>query len=261
MTLTIDIGNTRVKWVLFQDEAVIDNGVFGYTLDTFKDCFIRAAISLEGAELVISNVAGNKIEESLTGILETSGCKNYMYVQTQIEQCGVTNAYSDFSRLGVDRWLAMIAGFNHEKRAEGESVCIIDCGTAMTLDIVDGGGHHLGGLITPGYRLMRSVLIQKTNNIKGIDTNPDVASMGLAKTTDDAVRQGCVQLLVGGLSDMLSRYSENKKNEMCCIVTGGDADWVTNLLRVEAMHEPMLVNLGLCHVFRASLKAETKGCT
>ena len=254
MILTIDVGNTRVKWVLFQGEAISGSGAFEYLPDSFKECFIKAGLKLEGIEVVVSSVMGGRVEKILTQIFKSSKCKRYAYAQTQVEQCGVINSYADASRLGVDRWLAMIAGFNHAKRAQGESVCIIDCGTAMTLDVVDASGHHLGGVITPGYRLMQSMLFQQTNGIYELDANTNIFEMNLANTTDDAVRQGCVQLLVGGLSNMVSRYSENNKDKMCCIVTGGDAGWVTNLLEIEVVHEPVLVNQGLWFVSKELLK-------
>lgn len=258
MILTIDVGNTRVKWVLYQGEKIADNGVFEYSLNTFKDSFIVAMPSLEGVTIFIGNVAGARLEKMLTEVLETSGCKNYVYAQTEAEQCGVVNSYADFSRLGVDRWLGMIAGFHHGKRAEGDSVCIIDCGTAITLDVVDPNGRHLGGVIAPGYRLMRSMLNQKTNDINALETNESVSSICLANTTDDAVRQGCAQLLVGGLARMISRYSESQKNKMCCIVTGGDGGWVADLLEVEVVYESMLVNQGLWYMSKELLKIRAK---
>jgi len=256
MILTIDIGNTRVKWLLFHGEAVAENGVFEYNLDTFKGSFINAGIPLKGAVIVIANVAGSRIENMLTEIIEASKCKSYEYAQTQKSQCGVVNSYADFSRLGIDRWLAMVAGFNHKTRADDEAVCIIDCGTAMTLDVVDASGRHLGGVIAPGYRLMQSMLVEKTSDIDELEAGMAVSGVHLAKQTDEAVRQGCAQLLVGGLNRMIARYGESQKNKMCCIVTGGDGNWVAELLEIEVVVEPMLVNQGLWCVFKSDKKSQ-----
>lgn len=255
MILTIDIGNTRVKWLLFHGEVAAENGVFEYKLDTFKNSFISEGVPLKGAAIVIANVAGSRLEKILTELLEVSECESYVYAQTQKRQCGIVNSYTDCSRLGVDRWLAMIAGFKHKKRAEGESVCVIDCGTAMTLDVVDASGCHLGGVIAPGYRLMQSMLVEKTSDINEFEADMAVSSVHLAKQTNDAVRQGCIQLLVGGLDRMIARYAESQKNKMCCIVTGGDAGWVAKLLESEAVIEPMLVNHGLWYVSKRNKKS------
>jgi len=248
MILTIDIGNTRVKWVLYEDHLVVSDGAFAYTSDTFSEAVVNAEIPLKNVEAIISNVAGPCVERQLTGVLDASGCKKYVYAQTQREQCGVTNAYDDFSRLGVDRWLAMIAGFNHQKRLPEESICVIDCGTAITLDVMDNEGCHLGGVIAPGFQLMQSELMRKTSDINRIDEYVAVENLCLAKSTEGAVHQGCAQLLVGGLDRMISKYSDEQKNRMRVIVTGGDGAWVAKLLATEAQFESLLVNNGLWHV-------------
>jgi len=245
MILTVDIGNTRVKWVLYKDLLVVSDGVFVYTPDTFSEAVVNAGMPLKDVEVIISNVAGAHVERQLTGILDASGCKKYVYAQTQREQCGVTNAYDDFSRLGVDRWLAMVAGFNHQERLPEESVCVIDCGTAVTLDVVDNEGCHLGGVIAPGFRLMQSVLKRKASDINGLDEYTAVENLCLAKSTEGAVHQGCAQLLVGGLDRMIARYSDEQKNKMRIIVTGGDGAWVAKLLAADVQFESLLVNNGL----------------
>ena len=229
---------------------MISDGVFSYTLDSFSEAVTNAQMPLKDVAVVISNVSGLQIERLLTEILDVSKCKTYMYAQTKKEQCGVTNSYNDFSRLGVDRWLAMIAGFNHEKRQPEESVCIIDCGTAVTLDVMDSRGCHLGGVIAPGFRLMQSILVREASDISGLDISVDVLSMCLAKSTDSAVHQGCAQLLVGGLERMISRYSNDQENKMRIIVTGGDGAWVGKLLAVDTLFEPLLVNDGLRQISR-----------
>lgn len=245
MILTVDIGNTRVKWVLYQDSVMLDHGVFGYTLETFREVVASAKMPLKDVEVFISNVSGLETERLFIEILNASGCKKYVFAQSQREQCGVTNSYGDFSQLGVDRWLAMIAGFNHEKKLPEESVCVIDCGTAVTLDMVDTRGIHLGGVIAPGFQLMRSMLLQSANGISGLSKSMDVSSMSLAKTTDEAVDQGCAQILIGGLDAMISRYFSCQSSNMCCLVTGGDGAWVAGSLEFEALFVPMLVNDGL----------------
>jgi len=248
MTLTIDIGNTRVKWVLYQGALVQADGVFCYTPDTFSADVTDAKMPFKGAEVLVSNVSGGNVERLLREILEVSECKKYSYAQTKQKQCGVVNSYTDFSQLGIDRWLAMIAGFNHKDRLPGEAVCVIDCGTAVTLDVVDGRGRHLGGLIMPGLAIMQSMLMRETSNIDSFNVAKGVSSMHLEKATDIAISQGCAQILVGGLDAMISRYSGEQGKNMLCLIAGGDGAWVAKSLTVENVYEPLLVNKGLWHV-------------
>ena len=248
MILTIDIGNTRVKWVLYKGALELADGVFCYTLDTFSADIAGAKVPFKGAEVLVSNVSGGGVERLLREILDASECEKYLYVKTKQKQCGVVNSYADFSQLGIDRWLAMIAGFNHKDRMPGEAVCVIDCGTAVTLDVVDSRGFHLGGVITPGLAIMQSMLMRETSNIDSFNISKGVSSMRLEKATDVAISQGCAQLLVGGLDAMISRYSGEQGKNMLCLITGGDGAWVAESLAVDNVYEPLLVNKGLWHV-------------
>jgi len=245
MILTIDIGNTRVKWVLYQDALAQADGVFCYTQDTFSVDVANAKMPFKGVDVIVGNVSGESVERKLTEILATSECKKFSYAQTMQKQCGVVNSYDDFTRLGVDRWLAMIAGFNHKKKNPGESVCIIDCGTAVTLDVVDSKGCHLGGVIMPGLAMMQLMLTRETNDIEAFNVSQGVAGMRLENATGHAVSQGSAQLLIGGLEAMISRYSSGEANNMLCFVTGGNGAWVAKSLAAEVLHEPLLVNQGL----------------
>jgi len=248
MTLTIDIGNTRVKWVLYKGALEQAVGAFCYTLDTFSLDVAGAKMPFKGAVVLISNVSGNGIKSLLKEVLDASGCEKYSYAQTKQNQCGVVNSYADFSQLGIDRWLAMIAGFNHKVRLPGEAVCVIDCGTAVTLDVVDSKGCHLGGLIAPGLAMMQSMLMRETGNIDPFNVSKGVSNMCLERATGAAVSQGCAQLLVGGLDEMISRYSGEQEQNMICLVTGGDGAWVAKSLAADNVYEPLLVNKGLWHV-------------
>ena len=81
------------------------------------------------------------------------------YAHTQAYYQGLTVAYQDERRLGVDRWLAMLAA---RQAAAGQGVCVVDCGSALTLDVVDHEGRHLGGYIVPGLAMMESALLNNT---------------------------------------------------------------------------------------------------
>ena len=79
-----------------------------------------------------------------------------------LESGSVRNGYEDIAQLGVDRWAAIVGAYTHF----GSAVCIVDAGTAVTVDLVRDGGRHLGGLIVPGLQLMRSSLEQDTEDIE-----------------------------------------------------------------------------------------------
>src|SRR5690606_18957451 len=82
------------------------------------------------------------------GLSELLGVKVSVAAPAQ-QLGGVVNGYSDFSRLGMDRWLAMVGAFD----LCGCACVVLDLGTATTVDLVSGEGVHIGGYITPGLGL------------------------------------------------------------------------------------------------------------
>lgn len=118
--------------------------------------------------------------------------------RTEARCAGVTNSYADPSRMGVDRWLAMLAGY---ARAGG-ACCVVDCGSAITVDLVADDGGHRGGFIMPGLHLMRVGLLGNTSQI---DVRHQlVGDCEPGCSTEEAVANG-LQLMLAGLAERVAR--------------------------------------------------------
>ena len=130
---------------------------------------------------------------------------------------GVTNNYEDMSRLGVDRWLAMLAAY----RASKGACVIVDAGTALTIDIVSGTGQHQGGYIVPGLGLMAASLEQNTS-IR-LTEPPPPASLVPGHATDAAVRNGTLAAVVSLVQQVLLRISAQEP-DVKLYLSGGDAE-------------------------------------
>jgi len=246
--LAIDIGNSRIKWGLFQGCEIIRQHAFEYafTSTSLEQLLDNEDMPVEGNKLVISNVAGDEVKETLVNWLNARGCDDYLFAKTGLKLCGVTNAYEMPDALGVDRWLAIVAAYHHVMRSSDESVCVIDCGTAITLDVVNCQGMHMGGLIMPGLQTMREALLRKTKAVRIDMQNRDIEVEGrLASSTEDAVDQGCAQLMVEGLSAIVKKHQHNERAKLLCLVTGGDGSWVAKKMGVMNTFDPYLVFNGL----------------
>jgi type III pantothenate kinase len=101
--------------------------------------------------------------------------------------CGITNTYRVPERLGIDRFLAMVAA---RRAADDAPVVVIGCGTALTLDAVDASGMQQQGLIAPSPELMLDALRGAT----AIDrANPEAFTQDETDDTARALRQGCAR--------------------------------------------------------------------
>ena len=158
------------------------------------------------------------------------------------EMSGVRNGYEEFERLGLDRWLAMLGGF---QLASGACL-VLDFGTAVTADFISRDGEHLGGFICPGMPLMRNQLRTHTRRIRYGDLAAERALESLVpgRTTVEAVERGCSLMLRGFVLTQLELARSYWGDDFAVFLTGGDADLVSEIVP-EARVVPDLVFVGL----------------
>ena len=231
MILEIDAGNTSLKWRWRGSAA---NSVRGpVQLES------ELAHASRPEEVLVCNVRGAELEADLAAWVARKWDLLPRFARVARACGGVKIQYPDPSRLGADRWLAMLAGF---RRAAG-SCLIVDSGTALTIDVIDDGGLHLGGYIMPGLQALRSSLLRNTE-IRLPPGNGE-ESVAPGNDTGDAVRNGTLFMLSGAVRTALERFGREEEKPML-ILTGGDATLLERELgRDVALIVPDLVLDGL----------------
>ena len=237
MILELDVGNTRIKWrqISASDGACIAAGVVSDAEE------LLAVTELRQVPLMVRmcSVRGGDLNQQLQ---QWSADSYGLEIQTALVSAscgGVSNQYADPARLGIDRWLAMLAAF---KRAAGPCV-VIDGGTAFTVDVLNSHGQHRGGYIVPGLALMRGALEANTR-IRLSEDNPE-ASRELGHSTDDAVRNGTLSALLALIARVAQSVS-GPKSQAKLYFTGGDAELLHELAAIESSEVvPSLVFDGL----------------
>ena len=235
--LCIDVGNTRIKWCVWQGENIQQHAVAEYELQQLDALLEQWFCKLDQQDVFVSSVAGRLVNDVIELWFSKTWQKLANFVESKEFQLGVSNSYKDVHQMGVDRWIAMLAAYQRYQSA----VCVIDCGTAVTLDIVDNSGKHLGGLIMPGLNMMRQSLSEGANAIRLQDGN----ELLLANNTTDAVSGGCFHLLVSGLNSLYLQYKKQVKTSMACVVTGGDGEKIAKYMECDCQFEADLILYGL----------------
>ena len=244
MELLVDSGNSRLKWALLEEGMLQPGG----------SCDGGAALTEERLEEIwgelpvprriwIANVAGTETAARIRSWSENRWKRTPRFLSAQAEGFGVTNGYREPERLGVDRWLAVIAARHHCPLP----ACVVDCGTALTLDVVDENGVHHGGLICPGAALMRRALVQGTADLRLDGEEP--VSGPLADGTAAAVALGVHQALLGFVERSV-RELERCWSPLHVILTGGGASRLAADLSLPLHLAPDLVLKGLAVVSR-----------
>ncbi len=245
MTLLVDVGNTALKWALLEDEALVLRGRLNVT-ELSSDAALEQqwAVLAPPRRVLIASVAATPVTEQISTWCRERWQSEILTVQAQADSFGVRNAYRDPGRLGVDRWLAMVAA-----RARGSAAaCVVDCGSAVTVDVLDKEGGHLGGLIVPGLEMMK-VSLGSCAQIS-LDSDADQAISLLARDTHNAVRGGTLYAIVAFIDRVVADVGGELRSPMRYLITGGDASSMLSLLRHPFEYAPDLVLEGLAVVSR-----------
>lgn len=254
MQVVIDIGNTRIKWAQVEDGRLSKAGSAVHR-DATDRAFaaLAAALPKDLSRAIVANVAGDAVALKLTELLRIRSRVVPEFVSVRAEQFGVRCAYDDPSRLGIDRWIAVLAAHHLASGA----ACVIDAGTAATFDAVDAHGTHLGGLIMPGPQLLAAALDRNTSNI-GATLAAAVAPSGLdllGKSTDAAVGNGAMLALAGALDRAVDAVETALVERTTVYLTGGDAPALRGWLETEVELIADLVLEGLALFSGAPLGA------
>ena len=238
MKALLDLGNSRCKFAILKPEEADTFGALPYRDGDRLD--IIASV-LQPYDPLGRVVVCSVLDRELNGQLQERFPASRFYFLDPSENCfGVTSAYDDPGTLGADRLAALIAA---RVRYPG-STCIVDCGTAVTVDVLDQGGVHRGGVIFPGFGSMRTAL--------EMDTAMDVEEQGSfaapATSTRDAIYSGCLSAVAGGIVQAIDRMQVEGTPFDQIILTGGDAELLVSLFAHTVIHEPHWVLEGLRHV-------------
>ncbi|MBU6421827.1 MAG: type III pantothenate kinase [Gammaproteobacteria bacterium] len=239
MMLLADIGNTRVKWAQAQGRELSGHGTALHAGLPPAGIWPKAWAGLPRPQrIVVSNVAGAALAQSLRVYCEQQFQLAPEFLTPSSRAVGVSNGYLDPAQLGADRWAAVVGAFSRYGGPAG----VIGCGTAITVDTVNGEGRHLGGLIAPGLAVMRRALAEAAPVLPA-DANGD--SVLFARDTRSAVSSGVLRAAAGFIERVVAEIRERQGAQVKWLLTGGDAEALQAVLREPFTLAPHLVLEGL----------------
>jgi len=245
--MLLDVGNSSVKWATENDGVLEEGGRFYYRDQGFSR---SASLAWAGwpapRVLAVASVAGAGMEHEISEwagkVWDTTPC----YIRVLNQAAGVTNAYREPGALGVDRWAAIVAAHH----VTGNPVCVIDCGTAITLDVVDAAGNHQGGLIAPGLAMMRRSLVMETAAIGPLPDGADRLPSLLSWNTIEGVNSGVMHMAGALIDRVIGDAAAGFGHNLEAVITGGDAERLLPLLRCTPRYDRDLVLKGIAILAR-----------
>lgn len=246
MILELDCGNTRVKWRVRKDQQILMRGMFLIS-EGFHPSTSAELSSANIERVLIGSVLSDDYARKLAAWSIANLGVNPQFAVSEPHCHGVVNGYQQPEKLGVDRWLAILAA-----QISDPSACVVvDCGSAITVDLVTSQGEHLGGYIAPGLRLMREALELKTAAIKlGQIGYPENDFPG--RNTVHAIKSAELAMIAGLVDHAKAILRNYDAHDARLLVTGGDGEWLVAMLKDGTYQEDLVLD-GL-HIALAEAK-------
>ncbi len=245
MQLWCDVGNTRLKWQLCDGEIMLKQGALVHHKNVTDIPAMLAKevehVSFVGLASVLSSANNKLLSEQL---VRQFGCE-VKQAKVSASFQGLRCVYQDITRFGVDRWLAILAA---RVIHSGKAVCVVDAGSALTLDCVLADGRHLGGYIVPGLQMSINALLGKTEGIRF--TQDAHWSLEYGVDTASAVEHGALLQMCALVQQVWNQFSEEYSAQSPALfLTGGDARLLASVMRVNFELHDDLVLRGLKSLF------------
>ncbi len=243
MNLVVDIGNTLIKVavvesdeVLFMQQAEVIGDV---DFDLLRESFPSLCRAIVASTAFSTADVAALLREKGFDVLE----------MTSLTPVPIGNAYQSPETLGVDRLAAAVAAVE----VMGCKDClVVDFGTAITIDLVEGGVYR-GGNISPGARTRFRALHDYTGRLP--ECSPTDEKLEYGSTTSQAIEQGVMQGITYEIEGYISHFSaQNVKISL--IFTGGDAKYFVKRIKNAIFANCELVICGLNRILEYNASIE-----
>lgn len=235
--LTIDTGNTRTKWTVFNNNTIIDEGI-----STLQDCdLFRSILSKYKIHKAILSCVGKNNPELLS--LLKSTCSVFLEL-THKTPLPLSISYDTPETLGKDR-IASAVGAQY--LYPDSDLLVIDLGTCNTYDVISREGKFLGGNISPGCETRLKAMNHFTSSLPLIQMETPKRMIG--KSTHEALLNGTFYGMTYEIDGIISEL-KLKYPQIVCILTGGWAPNFENQIKSPKFAEKNLVPIGLNQILR-----------
>ncbi len=252
MLIALDIGNTRIKTGLFKDKSLLEFNSFNNIHNVFEYLnhlkFNSVAISSVVPERLNALVKFIKGEYNLIPFLIDRSVKFNLKI-----------SYDSIETLGIDRICSAEGAFslykssgNFKRLSEGTFIISIDFGTATTINIVKHPGEFIGGIISPGIKMMLSSLNSQTAQLPNV--LPSDYNGLIARETKSSIASGVINSTVGLIEKSINYLkNEMEAKDIHMYLTGGNAEFVISHIKGKYEHEKALVLYGIKSIYERNI--------
>jgi type III pantothenate kinase len=228
MLLAVDIGNTRIKVAVFEENTLLERFYFS-SLDLQKEMRFILNKYKNAIQVVVASV-GNIPKEVF---LEFESQASIHLIGPNFP-FSFKNNYSTPETLGIDR---MVLANGAVLKYPNQNRLVIDAGTCITYDFIDENDNYLGGAISPGIQLRFESLHNYTAKLPLLsleslnDQDSEIEKVPLiGNSTFEAINSGVINGVINEIQGFISQY-EAVYPKFIIILTGGDAEFLAKRLK------------------------------
>lgn len=241
MNLIVDVGNTLVKFAVFNGDTLLKR--HGFEMTNFIPEFDAICKEFQSLEHCIISSVG-KLDISLVNLIKN---KLYVIFLDSSTEVPFINLYKTPKTLGVDR-IALVSAAAMQYR--DRNVLIIDTGTCITYDFISNERNYLGGAISPGLEMRYKSLNNLTANLPLLDSK--IPENVIGNSTNEAIHSGVVLGILNEIDGAITTYKE-KYTDLTVILTGGDAFFLSKQLKSSIFANSNFLLEGLNYILQFNL--------
>jgi type III pantothenate kinase len=239
LNLVVDIGNTRTKTALYQGETLVDLSIHNH----YESIFLGDLIE-KSSTIIVGSVL-NDVDAFLSKLRTLKPCQLFTS-QTQIP---IQNKYQSISSLGSDRIAASIGAYY---LYPNNNVLVIDAGTCIKYNFTNSNNEYLGGGISPGIKMRFKALNQLTAKLPLTPFNKNFDEL-IGNSTENSILSGVINGTIQEIDGVINSYKLNFP-DLICVLTGGDAEYLSNRLKNSIFTHQNLVLKGLNDILNYSIE-------
>jgi type III pantothenate kinase len=209
--LLFDVGNTRLKWAAVESSlhpSDRQKKLWAYSGSISSNALESAEARTELADYIAKTlpkpnaiaftcVAGSQAMSNVQSLFPQWSDLTWKQLSGDNSYTGVRTLYQDPSKLGADRWAAVIGA----RALSKTNTLIVNAGTATTIDLLGANGVHYGGWILPGLSLMQQSLHSHTAQLPLAERQDTPLGFGI--NTNDAMINGCDAAQIGAITQAI----------------------------------------------------------
>lgn len=243
MILLVDIGNSRIKMASCDRGQLNVLQAVPHDRQTFPQVALDmlAQLSEVPHKVVVANVAARTHTEVLADFCERHWGLIPHVLTTPLAGDGITNGYTEHQQLGIDRWAAMVGAW---RRYQGLQ-CIIDAGSAVTIDVLARDGIHQGGVIIPGVNMILNNIVTAVDGINEAGLQDMYPAPVLGRSTRECLLAGGYSAVIGAVERVMAHVRSISSDNVYCVITGGAAQNLLSSLPENCICLPNLVLEGM----------------